>query len=90
MPFRFYRRFRAGPFRLNFSKGGVSYSVGRRGAWLTFGRGRVRETIGLPGTGLSWYQQRRLPASAVRTARHPVTWLIVAALFLLALGMFGH
>jgi hypothetical protein len=28
MPFRFYRRFRAGPFRLNFSKSGMSYSFG--------------------------------------------------------------
>jgi Protein of unknown function (DUF4236) len=30
MPFRFYRRFRAGPFRMNVSKGGLSASVGQR------------------------------------------------------------
>jgi hypothetical protein len=38
MPLRFYRRFRAGPFRLNFSKSGMSYSFGGRHAWLTFGQ----------------------------------------------------
>ena len=62
MPFRLWRRSRVGPFRINLSKGGVSYSIGGHGAWLTFGRGRVRETVSLPGTGLSWYQQRRLLA----------------------------
>jgi Protein of unknown function (DUF4236) len=31
MPLRFYRRFRAGPFRMNLSKGGVSWSVGGKG-----------------------------------------------------------
>ncbi len=41
MPLRFYRRFRAGPFRLNFSKSGMSYSFGGRHAWLTFGHGRA-------------------------------------------------
>jgi hypothetical protein len=30
MPFRFYRRFRAGPFRMNVSKGGLSASVEQR------------------------------------------------------------
>lgn len=86
MPFRFYRRFGAGPFRINVSKGGLSYSIGRRGAWLTFGRGRVRETVGLPGTGLSWYQQRRLPARAARTARHPLTWLTIVGLIIWAVA----
>jgi hypothetical protein len=30
MPLRFYRRFRAGPFRMNLSKRRVSWSVGGR------------------------------------------------------------
>jgi hypothetical protein len=42
MSIRFYRRFRAGPFRLNVSKRGVSASVGTKGAWFTVGNGRVR------------------------------------------------
>jgi hypothetical protein len=38
MPLRFYRRFKAGPFRINVGKRGVSYSVGGRGFWYTVGR----------------------------------------------------
>lgn len=60
MPFRFFRTFRAGPFRMNLSKGGVSWSVGREGAWLTVGRETVRTSVGIPGTGLGWYERRRL------------------------------
>lgn len=97
MPFRFYRRFRAGPFRMNLSKRGVSWSVGGRGAWLTFGRGRVRESIGLPGTGLGYYRQVRLqrgmerPAveGSSRAVRHPLTWLVIALLVIAALMTFG-
>jgi hypothetical protein len=40
--------------RLNFSKSGVSTSVGVRGAHVTLGHGQVRETVGLPGTGISY------------------------------------
>lgn len=38
---------------LNFSKSGVSTSVGTRGANMTFGHGKTRTTVGLPGTGIS-------------------------------------
>ena len=83
MPLRFYRRFRAGPFRLNLSKRGISYSVGGRHAWLTLGRGRVRTTVGLPGTGIYWTQQRRLrqrrPYSPARfqVPTSTPTWLLI-------------
>lgn len=58
MPLRFFHRFRAGPFRLNLSKRGVSYSVGGKGAWFTAGRNGLRTTVGLPGSGIYWTQQR--------------------------------
>jgi hypothetical protein len=55
MGFRFYRRVRLFPgARLNFSKGGISFSLGRRGSWLTFGKRGTRATVGIPGTGLSY------------------------------------
>ena len=55
MGFRFQRRIRILPgLRLNLSKGGASASVGGRGAWYTFGRGRRRITVGVPGTGVSY------------------------------------
>jgi hypothetical protein len=64
MPLRFYRRFRAGPFRMNLSRRGVSYSFGGRGLWLTVGPRNGRASIGVPSTGLYWYQQRRFPPPA--------------------------
>jgi hypothetical protein len=55
MGFRFRRSFRILPgLRLNIGKRGVSTSIGVRGAHITVGHGQVRETVGLPGTGLSY------------------------------------
>jgi len=53
MGFRFFRRMNIIPgVRLNFSKSGISPSFGVRGARITLGRGGVRKTVGIPGTGL--------------------------------------
>jgi hypothetical protein len=55
MGFRFRRSIRILPgLRLNIGKRGVSTSIGGRGAHITIGHGKVRETVGLPGTGLSY------------------------------------
>jgi Protein of unknown function (DUF4236) len=40
--------------RLNFSRSGVSTGVGVRGAHVTVGHGKVRATVGLPGSGISY------------------------------------
>lgn len=39
---------------MNLSKGGLSWSVGPRGASMTFGRRGVASNLGIPGTGLSF------------------------------------
>lgn len=55
MGFRFYRRIRVLPgVTLNLSRRGVSTSVGVCGAHVTVGHGRVRETVGIPGSGISY------------------------------------
>jgi hypothetical protein len=55
MGFRFRRSVKILPgIRLNFGNRGVSTSIGVRGAHVTLGHGKVRETVGLPGTGLSY------------------------------------
>jgi hypothetical protein len=100
MPLRFYRRFRAGPFRMNLSKTGVSYSIGRKGAWLTMGHDRVRASVGIPGTGLGYYEQRRLPQIAApslvpsapswRPLGRIVVAIIVGAAAGVALGIVLH
>ena len=54
MPVRFRRSFKIFPgVKVNVSKGGISVSVGKRGATLNFSKHGVRQTIGLPGSGLS-------------------------------------
>lgn len=59
MGLRFYKRVRLFPgARINLSKGGVSFSLGGRGAWWTVGTKGQRTTIGLPGSGLSWTEQQ--------------------------------
>lgn len=53
MGLRIWRRFKIAPgLTLNLSKGGVSTSVGHRGARVTFGKHGVRQTVGIPGTGV--------------------------------------
>src|SRR6188474_458154 len=54
MPIRFRRSFKIFPgVKVNVSKGGISVSIGKRGATLNFSKHGVRQTIGLPGSGLS-------------------------------------
>jgi hypothetical protein len=53
--FRFRRSSRILPgLRLNIGKRGVSTSIGVRGAHITVGHGKVRETVGIPGSGISY------------------------------------
>lgn len=55
MGFRVRRSIRLFPgVRINIGKRGVSTSIGVRGAHITVGHGKVRETVGLPGSGLSY------------------------------------
>ena len=55
MGFRFRRSFRLFPgLRLNFSKGGISTSMGIPGATVNVGKNGVRGTVGIPGSGLSY------------------------------------
>ena len=93
MPLRFYRRFGAGPFRLNVSKRGLSASVGTKGAWFTVGNGHVRTSAGIPGTGLHWYREHRLPRPTSRQALAPILppptklqWFAIACIIVVIVG----
>lgn len=59
MPWRFHRVITIIPglFRLNLSKGGISGSVGPRGADVNIGKQGITTNAGLPGTGLSYRQK---------------------------------
>jgi hypothetical protein len=55
MGFRFQKRLNILPgVRINLSKGGVSTSLGPRGADVNIGRNGVTTNAGIPGTGLSY------------------------------------
>jgi hypothetical protein len=60
MGFHFRRSVQLLPgIRLNIGKRRASVSIGGRGAHVTVGHGQVRETVGLPGTGLSYTHVER-------------------------------
>jgi len=55
MGFRFRRSVRLFPgVRLNFSKSGVSTSIGGRGLTANISKHGIRHTVGIPGSGLSF------------------------------------
>ena len=54
MPVRFRRTFTLFPgVKVNVSKGGMSITVGRKGFHLNFSKRGVKQTVGLPGSGIS-------------------------------------
>ena len=54
MGLRFRKSISKGPFRVNFSKSGIGYSFGGKGARFTkTANGRNRSTFSIPGTGIS-------------------------------------
>jgi hypothetical protein len=55
MGFRFRKSIGKGPFRMTFSKSGISTSFGVKGARITKkSNGNTMSTIGIPGTGITY------------------------------------
>jgi len=77
MSFRFQKRVRIAPgVRLNFSKRGISTSVGPRGASVTAGKRGLYGNAGIPGTGLSYRSKinkknKRTSNNRDQTSRSP-------------------
>lgn len=73
MGFRFRKSIGAGPFRLNFSKSGIGYSVGTKGYRVTkTANGRIRRTASLPGTGISYVEESNSMKSKNKTKKNTV------------------
>lgn len=70
MPIRFRRTLKIAPgVKLNFSKSGVSTTVGRKGLHLTFNKRGIRRTVAIPGTGVSevdYIKKNETPAQKER------------------------
>ena len=80
MGFRFRKSVNFGPFRLNFSKSGVGYSVGGKGSRFTKkAKGGFRATASAPGTGLSFTKDfgggksggKKQPAASASPGQQP-------------------
>lgn len=70
MGFRFRKSVNFGPFRLNFSKSGVGYSVGGKGFRVTkTATGKTRTTASIPGTGISYVTETAGAHSSVGHVR---------------------
>jgi len=55
MPIRFRKTIKILPgVKMNLSKGGVSFTFGSKGYHVNVGKRGVRQTVGIPGTGLSY------------------------------------
>jgi hypothetical protein len=75
MGFRFRRSVRLFPgVRLNFSRSGVSTSVGVRGASMTFGSHGTYANVGIPGSGLSYRTRLDAPAPRQRVVEPAGVW----------------
>ncbi len=89
MGFRFFRRMQIAPgVRLNFSKTGISPSIGVRGARMTLGRKGARTTVGIPGTGLFYTDVAGTKSRGGRSGAGAVS--PPAAGHKLDLGFFGR
>lgn len=85
MAFRFRKSFKLLPgVRLNVSKSGTSVSVGRRGASMNFRGDRVRTSVGVPGTGLSYSEETRSSGTSAASGARWTVLKLIALLVLMA------
>jgi hypothetical protein len=77
MSFRFHKRLGLFPGAwMNLRKREASLGADRRGLMINIGKKGVRETIGLPGSGLS-YQTKLVKLGKSVTPAHVVTTLAI-------------
>ena len=85
MGFRFRRSIKIAPgVRINLSKSGLSTSIGTRGATVNIRGDRVRGTVGIPGTGLSYSEQQRAQGAGVIGEGAMRILIVLAVLILIA------
>ncbi|GEM_PF-256106 len=89
----YYRRSKSvGPFRVNLSKSGVGFSVGRRGFRSGINsRGRRYSSVSVPGTGMRYYKSGGSASSGclILFALITVSCGMALGCFVLFLGRIG-
>ena len=87
MGIRFRKSANLGPFRFTLSKSGISKSVGAKGFRVTkTASGRTRTTASIPGTGISYVQERGTTVKGNAQTKKKRRWIWVAVGVLLVLG----
>ena len=72
MGWRFRKSIKLMPgVRLNLSKTGVSTSIGRPGATVNIRGRRVRGTVGIPGSGVSYSEETHIGGADMRKPDAP-------------------
>ena len=95
MGFRFQKRIRIFKgLRLNLSKSGSSWTVGRPGASVNLRGDKVTGNVGIPGTGLSYRESLDSQATpeepgTKRSGARALFWLALVALIAYALYRMG-
>ena len=75
MGFRFRKSINMGPFRVNLSKSGIGYNVGGKGARYTkTANGKTRTTLNIPGTGLSYVEEKSNKQSTKQKGNGDMTY----------------
>ena len=83
MAWNFRKKIKIAPgIHLNLSKGGLSTSIGPKGAKVTFGKNGTYINKGIPGTGL--YSRERL--SSRNMTSHNGCAMILLAILLMAVA----
>jgi hypothetical protein len=73
--------------RINLTKKGVSLSLGGSGVTRNISKHGVRDTVGLPGTGLSYttYEKHAEPEAPGKEPRTLVLYVLISAMVILSL-----
>lgn len=99
MGLRFRKSINVGPVRVNLSKSGVGYSVGKKGVRLTkTASGRRQATVSVPGTGISYVKnlggskskkgKRRTGANdndEVKQSSNKAVWVLIAVIIVVGI-----
>lgn len=90
MGIRFRKSKNIGPFRINFSKSGIGYSVGTKGYRITKkANGGYRKTVSIPGTGISHVTDYSAKQAHHPSAGNKEKGSVWGGMFSLVFGLFG-
>ena len=91
MGFRFRKSFKILPgVRMNVGRTGTSFSIGGKGLTTNISDKGIRNTIGIPGTGISYTTyEKSSGANPTRSSFRSIGLLVIVAMGLIVLGLIS-